>query len=66
MLIPALLLARAALVARCVAIADQAVPAYRDGRRTYCCTGHIAKQWQAAFDGACIALGGDPQDFVNS
>lgn len=41
---------------RCVAIADEAVPAYRHGVRPYSCTGHTAKRWQAAYDAARIAL----------
>lgn len=48
---------------RCTAIADQAVPAYRNGDRSYDCTGHTAKRWQAAWDGACIALGGNHESF---
>ena len=37
-------------------IADQVVPAYRIGPRYYSCSGHIAKQWSAAYEGARIAL----------
>lgn len=48
---------------RCTAIADKAVPEYRNGSRNYTCAGHKAKQWQAAWDGACLAFGGDPSDF---
>ncbi len=50
----------------CTAIADQAVPFYRsppNGRMPFSCTSHTANRWQAAWDGACIALGGNPQDF---
>lgn len=43
---------------RCTQIADVVVPAYRDGRRSYSCTGTVAKRWQAAWDGACAALRG--------
>lgn len=49
-----------ALDQRCTEIADKAVPAYRSGERHYACTGHIARKWEAAWNGACIALGGDP------
>lgn len=53
----------AALPFRCTEIADQAVPEYRaaDARHSGC-TSHTAKRWQAAWDAACIALGGDPAD----
>lgn len=49
---------------RCTEIADQVVPKYRnvDGP-TYPCHGTVAKRWQAAWDGACIALGLDPETF---
>lgn len=52
---------------RCTEIADRAVPEYRSQQshgRYYSCTGHTAKRWQAAWDGACLALGGDPKEFV--
>ena len=49
------------LEARCTAIADAAVPKYRDGKARSC-TGHYARQWQAAWDGACLALGGKPEE----
>jgi hypothetical protein len=39
-----------------VEIADRVVPEYRDGKRSYSCTGTVAKRWQAAYDGACIAF----------
>ena len=54
--------AAADIASRCTAIADQAVPAYRNGKRSYSCTSHTAKRWQAAWDGACIALGGNPEN----
>ena len=47
---------------RCTQIADRVVPEYRAGRKSYSCTGGVAKRWQAAWDGACIALGYDPKD----
>ncbi|WP_281045913.1 hypothetical protein [Sphingomonas oryzagri] len=43
---------------RCVEIADQAVPKYRGGKRSYSCGGQMAKRWAAAFDAAMIALSG--------
>ena len=49
--------------ASCTQIADAVVPAYRKANRSYSCTGTIAKRWQAAWDGACIALGHDPQNY---
>lgn len=51
---------RAAVTDRCTQIADVVVPEYRGGRRSYGCTGGVAKRWQAAWDGACLALGHDP------
>ena len=30
-------------------IADRIVPEYRNGPRSYCCTGHTAKRWNAAY-----------------
>lgn len=48
---------------RCGRIADEVVPAYRDGKCRYGCTGTVAKRWQAAWDGACVALGHDPQRY---
>lgn len=51
------------IVAHCTKIADEVVPEYRTGRRDYSCTGHVAKRWQAAWDGACIALGHTPRDY---
>lgn len=48
---------------RYAAIADQVVPEYR-GDRVYSCTGHCAKRWNAAYDGARIALGGDMADIL--
>lgn len=48
---------------RCTEIADQVVPEYRaDNARHTGCGTHTAKRWQAAWDGACIALGGDPKE----
>lgn len=41
---------------KAIAIADKIVPAYRNGARSYSCTGHVAKMWQAAFDGALSVL----------
>lgn len=47
---------------RCTQIADQVVPKCRTEGKSYCCTGVIAKRWQAAWDGACLALGYDPDE----
>ena len=55
--------ARQMLRERCTAIADQVEPRYRNGARSYSCCGQVAKLWQAAWDGACVALGGKPEDF---
>lgn len=52
-----------ALEKRCTLVADTVVPEYRDERRSYSCTGSMAKRWQAAWDGACVALGHDPTRF---
>lgn len=53
---------RKTLSDRCTKIADQVVPRYR--QLPYpSCGGTIATQWQAAWDGACIALGGDPAEY---
>ncbi len=41
---------------RCVAVADTVVPKYRHGTRAYSCCGHVAKMWQAAYDGAAAVL----------
>ncbi|MGN5375849.1 hypothetical protein [Sphingomonas hankookensis] len=52
---------------RCTDIADQVVPEYRDENQRqpgYSCTGVYGKRWQAAWDGACLALGGDPKEIV--
>jgi hypothetical protein len=46
----------------CTQIADTVVPKFRDGKKSYSCTGSVAKRWQAAWDGACIALGYDSKD----
>jgi hypothetical protein len=48
--------------ARASEIADQVEPRYRKGERSYSCGGHVAKLWQAAWDGANLALGGDVAD----
>ncbi|MEG3175862.1 hypothetical protein U1872_06440 [Sphingomonas sp. RB3P16] len=58
-----------ALADRCTEIADQVEPKYRTyddklHQPGYSCTGHTAKRWQAAWDGACIALGGDPKEYL--
>lgn len=45
-----------AVEARCVAVADILVPNYRNGSRAYSCAGHVAKMWQAAYDGAAAVL----------
>lgn len=54
-----------ALAARATRIADQVIPDYRSPPRGryYSCTGVIARRWQAAWDGAMIALGGDPKEY---
>jgi endonuclease I len=44
---------------RCTEIADQVVPAYRYGKRSYSCSSWTAKRWQAAWDAACLAHGVD-------
>ena len=52
----------------CTRIADQVVPQYRDDNQRqpgYSCTGIYAKRWQAAWDAACIALGGDPKEYAS-
>lgn len=51
---------------RATSIADEVVPQYRHGSRIYRCHGTTAARWQAAWDGACLALGGDPADFRNA
>lgn len=48
---------------RCTQCADAIVPEYRHGNKAYGCTGTVAKRWQAAWDGACMALGHDPKDY---
>jgi len=48
---------------RCTQIANTLVPEYLTGKRDYSCTGSVAKRWQAAWDGACVALGGEPQNY---
>jgi hypothetical protein len=47
---------------RCAQIADRLVPQYRDGGKNYSCHGGVARRWQAAFEGACIAFGHDPKN----
>lgn len=52
----------------CTRIADQVVPQYRDDNQRqpgYSCTGIYAKRRQAAWDAACIALGGDPKEYAS-
>jgi hypothetical protein len=56
---------RAAVAGRCTVIADEVVPEYRGSKRSYSCTGRVAKRWQAAWDGACVALGGNPESYRN-
>jgi hypothetical protein len=51
-----------ALNTRCTQIADRVVPEYRVGRKSYSCTGGVAKRWFAAWQGACIAFGYDPRE----
>ena len=51
------------VTARCTQIADAVVPEYRAGKRSYTCTGRVAKRWQAAWEGACIALGREPKNY---
>lgn len=48
------------IYAHATRIADQVEPRFRHGARSYGCGGHVAKLWGAAWEGACIALGGDP------
>lgn len=48
---------------RCAQFADAIVPEYRHGNKAYGCGGTVAKRWQAAWDGACMALGHDPRDY---
>lgn len=55
--------ARTDLARHCTMIADLAVPAYRSGVKSYGCASHTAKRWQAAWDGACLALGGRPEEY---
>ena len=43
---------------RCGEIADRLVPGFRvTAKRS--CTGHYAKRWEAAYEGARLALTGD-------
>lgn len=50
-------------IKRCNLCADMVVPEYRSGLRSYSCTGTVAKRWQAAWDGACIAFGDVPENY---
>lgn len=57
-------LKRVSLEDRCTKIADGVVPSYRTSSRSYySCSGTVAKRWQAAWDGACLAFGHDPKDY---
>jgi hypothetical protein len=56
----------AALNTRCTQIADQVVPEYRARNKSYSCTGGMAKRWQAAWDGACAALGYNPKKVIDT
>lgn len=49
---------------RCAKIADMVVPQYRNGEKSYSCTGGVAKRWLAAFEGARMALDHDPKDIT--
>jgi hypothetical protein len=51
------------IVKCCTQIADEVVPEYRGGKRSYSCTGRVAKRWQAAWDGTCVALGHEPKNY---
>jgi hypothetical protein len=48
---------------RCSQFANVIVPEFKGGNKSYSCTGDVAKRWQAAWDGACMALGHDPRDY---
>jgi hypothetical protein len=48
---------------RCTQFADAIVPEYKGENKSYSCTGSVAKRWQAAWDGACMALGHNPRDY---
>lgn len=51
---------------QCSAIADTVVPEYRPVKPPYpSCTSTTAKRRQAAWDAACIALGGDPKEYAS-
>ncbi len=52
-----------AVATRCTEIADTVVPEYRSGSSHPSCTSPTAKRWQAAWDGACVALGRDPESY---
>jgi hypothetical protein len=53
----------ATLEDRCRWIADAVVPGFRKVGPKASCSGPTGKRWQAAWDSACIALGGVPSDF---
>ena len=42
------------------AVADQVVPRYRGEGPALSCSGHIAKQWSAAYEGARLAMAAQP------
>ena len=42
---------------RCACIADRCVPEYRAGKKSYSCTGAVAKRWEAAWKAVCMTLG---------
>lgn len=52
-----------AIIERCTEAADSVVPEYRFMMQSPSCTSPVAKRWQDAWDGACVALGHDPKDF---
>lgn len=54
---------RAAIGQRCTEIADQVVPEFRATPTGRGFQSHKATKWQAAWDAACIALGGDPAEY---
>jgi hypothetical protein len=51
------------IAARCTQIADAVVPQYRAEGKSYSCAGGVAKRWQAAWDGAAVALGRAPASY---
>jgi hypothetical protein len=56
-------LPKATLEERCARIADTVVPGFRTLRSGASCTSAAGKRWGAAWDAACIALGGVPADY---